>query len=55
MKYTKHDCEFKNEAECEEELDEDAQDVEEEKKKYFDEKEEEDEDTVRCDKEGCQL
>lgn len=55
MKYKKHGCEFKNEAKCEEELDEDVENVEEEKAKYFDEKEEEDEDTVRCDKKGCKI
>jgi len=57
MKYKKHNCELKNEAKCEEEMDEDAENVEEEKKKYFDEEEEEDEDTVRCDKKDdvCQV
>ncbi len=35
-KFEEHACEFKNEAECEEELDEDAVSLEAAEKKHFD-------------------
>lgn len=38
--FKEHACEFKNEAECEEEMDEDEEDLEEADKGHFDEKEE---------------
>jgi len=38
-KYKEHGCEFKNEAECEEELDEDVNNFEESEKEHFDEEE----------------
>ena len=53
--YETREGEMKNEAELDEELDEVGKDIEEVKKEHFEEKEEEDEDTVRCDKEGCQV
>ena len=36
-KFKEHNCDFKNEAECEEELDEENLDFEKEKRKHFDE------------------
>ena len=42
-KYDEHACEFKNEAECEEELEEDGNDFWNIEKKHFEEEEIEDE------------
>ncbi len=39
--FKEHGCEFKNEAECEEEIDEDNLDFEKVKKKHFEEDKEE--------------
>ena len=40
-KYKKHSCEFKNEAKCEEELDEESKNIEEEEDKFFEDEIEE--------------
>jgi len=40
-KYKEHGCEFKNEAECEEELEEEGRTLEDVDKEHFDEDEEE--------------
>jgi len=42
-KYKEHGCDFKNEAECQEELDDEGLDLEDEKKKHFEENKENEE------------